>query len=164
MKHTEPPAAISRHNAARHSWIATTAKTLFFIIGVAHFAQCYRQNLIFPHVPDFSMRYNEAQCIRQGIRPGDVASGEKKETGFVYLGTGRGDDREEGALIDSCYPPWEYSLMLPFALMKYNTALHAIRILNLLVFLAASAMFFLDGFRLRRFVSDGLLQPARHGL
>ncbi len=104
---------------------------LRFVVSVAGLA---------PLTPkcDFNFRFNEALCLRKGVNPHAILSGEAHLPGFVPMSSTWGgacpwaedlpdhealDDLPANArLIVHTYPPWSYSLMLPLTYMGRRTA------------------------------------------
>ena len=85
---------------------------------------------------DFSLRYNEVRCLRQGVDPFDVWSGKIGSEQFARLGGRR--DAEAQELVHA-YTPWEYTAMLPMSLVPPGAAKETALALNAALYLALIA-------------------------
>ena len=68
---------------------------------------------------DFNMRYNEVQCVKEGINPYDIWSGSVASE--KYYGIYKDNPRHAPEQIHA-YSPWEYTYMLPMSLLPKRTA------------------------------------------
>ena len=89
---------------------------------------------------DFSMRYHEVECIRQGVDPfavwNDVISFPP------YYGYGQEPTEDQNKML-CVYPPWEYTLLAPLALFSLPAASRLFRLLEI------ATVLFLVGFGFR---------------
>ncbi len=65
---------------------------------------------------DFQLRYNEIQCVLSGVDPHLIQSGETKLGEYLPFSWETKDSFSLHSYVYG-YPPWEYTFMLPFALL-----------------------------------------------
>ena len=92
---------------------------------------------------DFSMRYHEVECIRQGVDP--FAVWDDAISFPPYYGYGREPTKDQNKML-CVYPPWEYTLLAPLTLFSLPTASWSFRPLEI----AAILFLAVFGFRLAR--------------
>ena len=132
------PARPPRDASRTMSW-SRFLKTCFVAIVAAHvFADVA---LTFGRVgSDFSMRYHEVECIRQGIDPFSVWNDDVHAPPYYGFNHEPGPDQNKMVL---AYPPWEYTLLAPLSRLPLTTASRLFRLLEI------AAILFLAGFGFR---------------
>ncbi len=108
---------------------------------------------------DFQLRYNETKCVLAGVDPFLIWTGARELQPYVPFSNG-------GPMVDGihdvvgAYPPWEYPLMMPFALLPKRVAQYAFFVLGILCSVALVGWSIFAGWRLRGDVGDGFLCGA----
>ena len=101
----------------------TTVIVFFAVVSFSLFSwNAYRGFRLAPG-GDFSMRYNEVECIGKGIDPWDVISGRcsTEEYTAAYPVPSSPPPRS-GAKPVHVYTPWEYTFLLPFTILPRASA------------------------------------------
>lgn len=88
---------------------------------------------------DFGLRYNEICCIGDGINPYDISDGsvpsEKYASWMRSVNRNQSGKKHVGG-----YPPWEYPLFAPFALLPMQYSFAIFTLLQLLALVACGMM------------------------
>ncbi len=108
---------------------------------------------------DFQLRYNEAKCVLSGCDPFLIWEGQR--TLSPYLSFDQATTMVDGIHeYVGAYPPWEYPLMVPFALFPKRIALVAFFIIEVLCSIALVIWSVFAGWRLHGRLGDGFLCGA----
>ena len=112
----------------------------------------------FSHIGgDFSVRYNEVECLKTGVDPFDVWS-ERTRHDPYYSFHGRPEPGQSKKV--HAYPPWEYTFFLPLSLIPKNTASTIFGIIQVASLLYVVSLLFRWGRCLRGRTGDGLFVAA----
>lgn len=93
---------------------------------------------------DFNMRYNEVQCIKEGINPYDIWSGAISSS--KYYGIYKGNPNHAPEQIHA-YSPWEYTYLFPLACLPKRIASSVFHAICLFILTAISCFSWKEGFR-----------------
>lgn len=108
---------------------------------------------------DFQLRYNEAKCVLSGCDPFLIWEGQR--TLSPYLSFDQATTMVDGIHeYVGAYPPWEYPLMVPFALFPKRIALVVFFIIEVLCSIALVIWSVFAGWRLHGRLGDGFLCGA----
>lgn len=108
---------------------------------------------------DFQLRYNETKCVLAGYDPFLIWIGQQELLPYLSFD-------KATSMVDGCheyvgaYPPWEYPLMMPLALLPKRLALCAFFMLGVLCSLALVVWSVFAGWKLRGKLADGFLCGA----
>lgn len=108
---------------------------------------------------DFQLRYNEAKCVLSGCDPFLIWNGQRTLSPYLSFD-------QAASMIDGnheyvgAYPPWEYPLMVPFALLPKRIALLTFFAIGVLCSLALVIWSVFAGWKLQGRLGDGFLCGA----
>lgn len=106
---------------------------------------------------DFSVRYNEVECLKTGVDPFDVWSGKIRHDPY-YSFHGQAESGQTKRV--HAYPPWEYTYFLPLSLVPKITASAIFGIIQVASLLYVASLLFRWGRSLRGRTGDGLFVVA----
>jgi hypothetical protein len=102
---------------------------------------------------DFSLRYHEVECLRQGIDPYDVVTQRVQSKEFALFAT---PEVALGAKALHVYTPWEYTWFLPLSFLSEKAAGGVFLFLSILALISIAIYAYYSGHDLRGRWEDGL--------
>lgn len=102
---------------------------------------------------DFSVRYNEVECLRSGVNPFDVWSGRLRHNTYYSF---HGKPEPGQTKMVHAYPPWEYTFFLPLSLLSKTAASRLYYGIQVVALAFVVIFLFQKGRSLKGRVFDGL--------
>lgn len=142
---------------SRRPCLAYRLLTVFFV--AVTFAQVALDAVFsFSHIGgDFSVRYNEVECLKTGVDPFDVWSGRVRHDPY-YSFHGHPEPGQSKKV--HAYPPWEYTFFLPLSFFPKTVASRLYQLIQWTSFLGIIICLVKIGRHVRNRKFDGLFVAA----